>query len=79
MLLLSKESSNEVEKCTNMYKVLSSQCGPKAHHIYVQLSSTAPPYFESNDLVPQQTKSVVLNELYFWTLSIVWCLKKIEE
>jgi hypothetical protein len=21
----------------------------------------------------------VLNELYFWTLSIVWCLKKIEE
>jgi hypothetical protein len=20
-----------------------------------------------------------LNELYFWTLSIVWCLKKIEE
>jgi hypothetical protein len=22
---------------------------------------------------------VVLNELYFWTLSIVWCLKKIEE
>jgi hypothetical protein len=20
-----------------------------------------------------------LNELYFWTISIVWCLKKIEE
>jgi hypothetical protein len=23
--------------------------------------------------------SYLLNELYFWTLSIVWCLKKIEE
>jgi hypothetical protein len=23
--------------------------------------------------------TVQLNELYFWTLSIVWCLKKIEE
>jgi hypothetical protein len=22
---------------------------------------------------------LALNELYFWTLSIVWCLKKIEE
>jgi hypothetical protein len=23
--------------------------------------------------------NTVMNELYFWTLSIVWCLKKIEE
>jgi hypothetical protein len=24
-------------------------------------------------------QTMQLNELYFWTLSIVWCLKKIEE
>jgi hypothetical protein len=27
----------------------------------------------------KEEQESILNELYFWTLSIVWCLKKIEE
>jgi hypothetical protein len=47
--------------------------------VFLDPSLNGTPALTNVDLTTFAENAVDLNELYFWTLSIVWCLKKIEE